>query len=65
MFLAVRAMPVLEHEMHCAVDPIAHAIERADRRLRSHYDTRVENGDRRAEELELAGQCSMRIGGAR
>lgn len=49
MFLAVRAMPVLENEMDRAVDTIAHAKEGANRRLCSDHDARVKNGDRRAE----------------
>lgn len=55
MLLAVGAVPILENEMHRTVDTVAHAIESADRRLRANHGARVEDGDRGAEELELAG----------
>lgn len=64
MFLAVGAMSVLEDEMHRAVHTVAHAIERANRRLCPYHDARVEYGDRRAKELELAGHLDAQLAGA-
>jgi hypothetical protein len=49
--------------MNRAVHTVAHAIESANRRLRPDHDARVESGDRRAEELELAGHVDARSAG--
>ena len=57
-------MTVLEDEVHRAIHAVAHAIECANRRLRPYDDARVENGDRWAEKLELAGHSGW-VGGVK